>query len=281
MNVAHEQGHEQVVMQKLGPARVLRVGLLRIRLLRVGSLQFAGLLCSMLACKTEADKVCLSQFASAQSVVLKVEAEDLASVNGSVAALDTAVATCTAAGRSGEVAELQKAHAQLSGHRDRLLRREEMVRQRTELSPSELTELIKSGDPKCPRGQGYVQGKSGQRIRCVGPQPIDMNAAQAEEYFKGRGYKVTAGSTSLERRFEYGAELLVFSYTEPAQGPPDCVTLYPPPEMSWQEATARVTGVAPGRLKADRPIMRGGGPLSLAIEESAAKVVARIGNCKG
>ena len=229
-------------------------------------------------CKSEADRACLSQFESAQGVVMGVQAEDLDSVSGSVAAVEGAIATCTAAGQSGEVEELGKARAQLAQHRDRLIRRNEMRAQRTELSPEELARLVEHGDPKCPRGQGYLHARSGKRIACVGPQPIDMNRAQAEEYFKGRGYRLLPGTSDAELRFEYGAELVVLSYADSAAAP-RCLTLYPPPDRSWQEATARLTGVAPARLKANQPIRRPSGPLPLSVEESPDKVIARIGTC--
>jgi hypothetical protein len=238
----------------------------------------AALLAS--ACKSPEAKACVDQFASAQAVVMKVEAEDLASVVGSVAAVEEALGTCKAAGRNGEVEELGKAHAQLAAHRDRLLRRAEMMAERTELSPEELATLVKSGDPQCPRGQAYLHRKSGKHITCVGPQPVDMSRARAEEYFKVRRYKLSAGASPSELRVEYGAELVVFAYADPTQAP-RCVTLYPPPDQSWQEATARLTGVAPARLKPNQPIRRPSGPLPFALEESAEKIVARIGDCSG
>lgn len=253
---------------------------IRRLLIKLAPLVSAGAV--MAGCKTEADRACLSQFASAQAVVVKVEAEDIASVNGSVAALETALETCKGAGRSGEVEELTQAHAQLAAHKDRLVRRDEMRRQRTELSPEELKKRIESGDPKCPRGQAYLHAKSGQRIRCTGPQPVDMNGAQAEEYFRGRGYKVSTGTSPLELRFEHGAELLVFRYGEPGRSTaPQCVVLYPSPDMSWQEAIARTTGVAPARLKPDQPIRTAAGQRLLKVDESAESVIARIGDCHG
>jgi hypothetical protein len=233
-----------------------------------------------LGCKSAADQACLDQFTSAQNVVMQVEAEDLASVRGSVAAVEEARGTCVAAGRTSEVEELGKARDQLSAHRDRLVRRAEMRERRSEASPEALAELAKSGDPKCPRGQGYVQQKTGKRIVCVGPQPVDMNRVQAEQYFRGRGYKLQPGNSPLELRFEYGAELVVFAYADAAgvEGP-RCVTVYPSPDRSWQEATARLTGIDPARLKANQPIRRSTGALGFAVEESTEKVVARIGDC--
>jgi hypothetical protein len=242
----------------------------------------AGSAVAGIGCKSEADRACLDQFTSSQATVLEVKAEDLASVDASVAAIGAALRACEAAGRGGEVEELTKAHNQLSAHKDRLVRRAEMLAQRTELAPGELEKLVSTGDPKCPRGQGYLHGKSGKRIRCVGPQPIDMTSEQAEQYFKGRGYKLSRGVSPLELRFEYGAELLVFSYSEPLNaGPPRCVALYPSPDMSWQEATARLTGASPARLSPGRPIVGAARPLALKVEESAQKVSAHIGDCSG
>jgi hypothetical protein len=211
---------------------------------------------------------------------MKVEAEDLSSVTASVAAVEEALGTCATTGQRAEAEELGKARDQLSAHRDRLVRRAEMLARRTEVSPEELAVLVKSGDPKCPRGQGYLHQKSGKRITCVGPQPVDMNRAQAEAYFKGRGYKQLPGGSPSELRFEYGAELLVFGYGDAAGAEaPRCVTFYPPPDRSWQEVTARLTGVPPARLKANQPIPRATGALAFALEESPQKVIARIGNC--
>jgi hypothetical protein len=238
------------------------------------------LLAALSACRSPAEDACVQQFASAQNVVMQVASEDLASVTGSVAAVEEARGTCLAAGRNAEAEELAKALAQLTTHRDRMLRRAEMLAQRTQLSPEELARIVDAGDPKCPRGQGYLHEKSGKRIVCVGPQPVDMSRAQAEEYFKGRGYKQLPGGTPQELRFEYGAELLVLTYADTSgSSAPSCVTVYPPPDRSWQEATARLTGVAPARLKANQPIRRAGGPLAFALDESPQKVVARLGSC--
>jgi hypothetical protein len=248
--------------------------------------QFRLLLgCSLIAillgggCKSAGARACADQFGRAQDVVMKIDAEDLASVSGSVAAVEEAMQTCRAAGRQGDVDELDKARLQLSQHRDRLLRREEMLERRTEVSPDELARLLKEGDPKCPRGQGYMHGKSSKRIVCVGPQPVDMNRSQARDYFKSRGYKLSANPDASELRFEYGAELVVFAYAGDAAAAPRCVTLYPPPDRSWQESTARLTGVAPARLKPNQPIRRSSGSLPFALDESAQKVIARIGSC--
>lgn len=235
------------------------------------------LLLAAAGCKSAADEACLAQVSSAQAIVMKVEPEDLASVSASVAAVEAAQDTCRTAGRSGEVEELGKAREQLGQHRDRLVRRNELREKQRELGPEELARLIAKGDPGCPRGQGYLHSRSGKHIVCIGPQPVDMTRAQAEDYFRGRGYRRQPESSDAELRFEYGAELVVLRYD--GDGAPRCVILYPPPDRSWQELTARLTGVDPGRLKANQPIVRGGRAMPFTLEESPRKVVAQIGSC--
>lgn len=252
--------------RSVGSARLLRLGLAVFCLISVG-------------CKSEAEQACVDELVSAQAVVMKVKAEDLASVEESVAAVAAALASCEAAKRSSEVAELAQAQQQLSMHRDRLLWRAERREQR-ELLPEELDKLVKSGDTKCPRGQAYLHAKSGRRIRCEGAQVIDMSSAQAQAYLAGRGYKTSHGATPGELRFEYGGELMVFSYPErDATKPPRCVVSYPPPDRSWQETTARITGVAPARLKPGRAIPSALGPRELRVEDGPDKVRVHIGAC--
>jgi hypothetical protein len=242
-----------------------------------GFIVVASLLAAMPGCNSAADEACLGQFSSAQAVVMKVEPEDLASVSASVAAVEAARETCRAAGRTGEVEELDKAHTQLTAHRDRLVRRNELRDKQRDIAPEELARLVDRGDPSCPKGQGYLHARSGKRIVCVGPQPVDMTRAQAEQYFRGRGYRRQPESNDAELRFEYGAELVVLRYE--GDGAPRCVILYPPPDRSWQEMTARLTGVAPARLKPNQPIVRAGRAVPFTLEESPRKVVAQIGSC--
>ncbi|HLV20848.1 MAG TPA: hypothetical protein VKZ49_08195, partial [Polyangiaceae bacterium] len=114
-----------------------------------------------------------------------------------------------------------------------------------------------------------------KEIRCTGPQPIGMSLKQAREYYEKRGYKLEQSPNRL--RAEYGAELVVFDYA--GGGPPSCVTLYPPPGMSWQEFTARMSGARPDQLERTKRITRDGETLPVAVEEGPNKQIVRIGAC--
>lgn len=235
---------------------------------------------ALAGCRTEADQACVSAFESAQAVVLAVDGKRLDSLDTSIGAVDAAIQTCEAAGRSSEVQELQKAKSNLSSHRDVVFRNEEMKRARTERSPKEIEQLAQSGDPLCPRGQAYVHGKSGKRIRCTGPQPAQMDWLEARAYFKRRGYAITENAEATRLRLAYGAETLVFDYARPdSDEAAACITLYPSPDRSWQESTSRITGVSPGRIKSGRPLRMGRVSRPLRVEDDPNRVIVWLGDC--
>jgi hypothetical protein len=230
------------------------------------------------ACHNEQTESCLQYFERAQHVVRDVDSSKADRVRGSLDAVQSALSACKAASRQREVAELQKAANQLSGH---LAYLEKKVNQRETkaLTATELEALTKTGDPDCPKGQAYRHRASGKEIRCMGPQLAEMALDQAKAYFEGRGHKGTVEGVRLKA--EYGAELIEYTY-ESATGsrPANCVVFYPPPGMSWQEAAARVTGVAPNRLEPEKPIRLAGRSVPLAVNEEKSQVSISLGDCR-
>ena len=236
------------------------------------------LLASTLACSKET-RLCQSELEAAQRVVLEVDGGSMEGVRKSLSAVESAHAACEKAERWDERNELLKARNQLRAHLDTLQRRATDPG-RKKLSPEELEKMAKSGDPTCPRGQGYRHGASGKDIRCVGPQVVEMGFAAARDYFDKRGYKLTQEPPGTLKA-EYGAERFELAYESPTdEKGPKCFTLQPPPEMSWQEATARVTGISPERLKPVGTVATKHGPKPLLVQASETKALVRIGECR-
>jgi len=211
-------------------------------------------------------------------VVLEVDASSMESVRTSLNAVEGAVTACDQAERYKDKNELVKARNQLRAHLDTLQRRATEPGRR-KLTPEEVEKLVKTGDPSCPRGQGYRHGATGKDIRCVGPQLVEMGYAEARAYFDKRGYKLTQEPPGTLKA-EYGAERFVLSYETPSDvKPPRCFTLQPAPELSWQEATARVTGISPERLKPTGTVATKDGPRPLLVQAAETKALVRIGDC--
>jgi hypothetical protein len=239
---------------------------------------FASVATFCTSCSEETRK-CHALMTTAQGIVNGVDSKDISSVEHSLSAVESALAACQAAGRATEVDELTRAKNELAAHRDYLSRKanEPKRRKRTD---EELAELVRHGDPDCPKGQMYKDATTRKDIRCTGAEPVDMAFRKAQDYFNGRGYKTTTTPSPPTLEAEYGAELWVYTYTTADDpGPPRCLTLYPPPDMSWQEATARATGTPPQRLDKADSVKTDHGIVPLHVESTDKKVVVRIGDC--
>jgi len=107
-----------------------------------------------------------------------------------------------------------------------------------------------------------------------------MTRKRAEEYFAERGYAVKRSDSPPTLRAELGAELFVFTHDGTGDdAAPRCLSVYPPPGMSWQEAAARVTGVPPQKLDKASTVRTGRGTLPMKVTDTEKKVLVEIGDC--
>lgn len=217
-----------------------------------------------------------------QVIVKEVDSKSESSVAESLAGVEKARLACEKAERHEEVDQLLKARNQLKGHLD-FMKKKKQDRGSRKLSPGEVEQLIKKGDPGCPRGQAYKHRGTGKEIRCTGGQPVDMSFADAKSYWEGRGFKSSVGKTPAALKLEYGAELFIYTFASVDDArPAQCVDIYPPPGMSWQEAVSRATGIGPHKLKKGAPvrIKRGQVPVEIVGSDAEPTMQVRIGHCK-
>jgi hypothetical protein len=227
---------------------------------------------------SEETRRCQSLMTSAQGVVNKVDGKDRASVETSLAAVETARAACEKAGRNTEQDELVKAKNELQAHLDYMKRKANQPPP-TKQTAEQIAELVKKGDPGCPKGQLYRRSPT-EEIRCTGPQMIDMNWKTAETFFTNRGYKMTTTDSPPTLKAEYGAELVIYKFAAPKDDKPArCLTYYPAPGIPWQEATGRVTGTALKKLENAKSIKTDHGELPLRVDASDTKLILYIGEC--
>lgn len=245
---------------------------------RVGVFFFVSMCAA--ACNREKIEKCHELMEASQPVVRDVAPNSVESVARAADAVQAALFACKEAKRETEASELDAAHEKLTRHLAALKQREAREDAR-KLSPEELKRLVERGDPDCPKGQAYRHRASGKEIRCIGPQPIGMNFARAKRYFEARGYNLLNGPRPEEIVAEYGAEKFVFAYARPGDArPPRCVTVFPPPGMSWQEAVARLTGASPQKLERDASVPTPIGKLPLSVEEGKNELTVKLGSCE-
>jgi len=224
----------------------------------------AGLL-GLMGCDPEA-KLCRERMQSAQAVVAEVDGKSIASVERSLAAVTEAHAACEKAKLGSEREQLLQAKRELAAQRE-LLEQRESRKKISAPTAAELGELVKNGDPSCPKGQAYKPKDAKNEVRCTGPQLVDMSLAALSTYFGDRRFKLTVKDDPKTLRAEHGAETFVFTFSGANESAPSCVTAYAPSGMSWQEVAARLTGAAPERLKLDQPVKSAKGEqLKLQVE---------------
>jgi hypothetical protein len=243
-------------------------------------LAFAGAVFAwgLVACDAES-RACRSQFESAQGVVMNVKSDNTDGLRGALSALDAAIMACDKAKLGHEKDELLKAKNQISAHLE-VLERRAARKKKARPTPEQLAELVKNGDPDCPKGQAYLHGTAKKEIRCTGPQLVELGIEDAKEYFSDRRYKITTSASPPQLKAEFGAELYVFDYQKPDDAQAArCVSIFPAPGISWEELVSKLTGVGPEKLKAGEPIKSARGPLPLKVENTENKVVARVGSC--
>lgn len=234
-------------------------------------------MCGLFACDPNA-KVCHERMTSAQAIVSQVDSKSVASLQQSLTAVSEAHAACEKAKLGDEREQLLKAKHEISAQLN-LLEQRANRKKRQAPSADELARLVKSGDPTCPKGQAYKPKGGKDEVRCTGPQIADMSAAEVKAYYSDRHFKITSQDNPAEVRAEQGSELYVFAYDKLGDAAPRCVTAYAAPGLSWQELTARLTGMAPEKLKLDAPVKSGRGELQLKVEHPTDKPTVRLGSC--
>lgn len=235
-------------------------------------------LVGLLGCDPEA-KLCRERMQSAQGVVAQVDGKSRASVEQSLAAVSEAHDACEKAKLGSEREQLLKAKNELSAQRD-LLQRRESKKKLAAPTAAELAELVKRGDPSCPKGQAYKPKDSKSEVRCTGAQLVDMSRAALETYFGERRFKLTSQDDPPSLRAEHGAETFVFSFERGDESAPRCVTAYAVSGVSWQEVAARLTGASPEKLKLDQPVKSAKGEL-LALKVERPTDQPKVTLCHG
>lgn len=224
-------------------------------------------------CQGAEVKECRDRYLVTHAQVGAVDPNDLASVNAAIDAVRANLDVCERAKLTEETKQLSGALRKLESQGAFL----EFQGSQKELTPEQLEMLEKQGDPDCPKGQVYQYKKSGKRIRCTGSQILVMNQEQAKTYFGGRGFKLSETGDKLKA--ERGSESYTFDYAEGPGNAAQCIVVFSPPGVAWQETVARLTGAAPARLKIGSPVRVGKSDISYSLEADPVQAILRFGTC--
>ena len=218
---------------------------------------------------------------AAQTELDGLEASSLDALDRGLRAVKDAENACREAGRDEETKKLAEAALRIEGQIE-LVKSRQAEREARKRTPEQIAKLVKEGDPDCPKGSAYKHRDSGKEIRCTGMLPVDLSFAQAKKYFTAAGYRFPAHDDPNTLVAEQGSERFVFRYRRPNDSAPAaCVMIYPRSDRSWQEMVSRLTGSPPEKLEPGKPVKAGTRSLSLSVEDTDKKVLARLGDCPG
>lgn len=225
-------------------------------------------------CESADVKQCREQYLKAHELVTNVNTSDLDSVRQALDAVEPTLEACKRASLAEEQDQLISVQRKLESHRTYL----EHMQNKKPLTEDELAVLVEKGDPQCPQGTAYMYGKSDKKIRCIGPQIVDMNWKQARAYFEHRSFKLREDGPKLEA--ESGSVSYKYSFSRAQDnGAARCLKIFSPPGIAWQETLARVTGERPQRIKQGEPVKTASGKRPFTLIEDDVQAILEIGVC--
>lgn len=225
------------------------------------------------ACQAAEVRTCRDNYLTTHAQVASVDMNDLASVEAAFGAVESNLAPCVKANLAEETKQLNIAKRKLESQATYL----RQIANRKELTPEEVDELGKKGDPDCPKGQSYQHKKTGKNVRCTGPQILAMNRKEAKTLFTNRGFKITEQANGLKA--EQGSQSYSFEYGSGPDARATCVVVFSEPGIAWQETVTRVSGVMPQRLKEGTPLLLGKEEIPYTLEADPIQAILRFGTC--
>jgi hypothetical protein len=208
------------------------------------------------------------------TLISGVDTNVLESVEKGLSSVQSSLDICERAHANEEVKQLKQVQRKLQSHQGYLKQASNKP-----VSEQQLASLVQQGDPDCPAGQAYQYQSSGQKIRCSGPQLVDMNWRQVETYFTSRDYKLSKLDSKL--RAEYGSESFTYSFARTEdENPASCLTMFGAPGIAWQEVVARATGVNPQALRKEQAVSTKQRKLALGLIEDQTQAIIKLGDCE-
>lgn len=153
----------------------------------------------LLGCQSPEVKACHTAMTTSQGALLSVDKESRASVESVLAEVEKARDACKSAGLKSETKSTEDAVRSL---RTLLEVQQERAKraQVKPLSPEEQAELIKKGDPSCPRGEAYQLGEPSKLVSSSSGRPAHRRSVCAlwrSPASLGRRQRLACSASSL------------------------------------------------------------------------------------
>ncbi len=229
-------------------------------------------------CQSPEVKGCHAAMTTSQGALLSIDKESRASVESVLAEVEKARAACVKAGLKSETKSTEEAVRNLRT----LLEVQEERAKRAKvkpLSPEEKTELIKKGDPSCPRGEAYHLDEPPKLVRCTGATLFEMDEKTARSALERDGFRFLTEPGQKVQKAEHGSKTFLLEFGD-SNAPPICVRALAKPGVPWQETAARLLGIQPQKLMAGKKVSTKRGEVLVQIEGAPPQETVLLGDCE-
>lgn len=233
---------------------------------------------ALLGCQSPEVKACHSAMTTSQGALLSIQKEDRASVEAVLAEVEKARDACAKAGLKSETKDTEDAVRNLRT----LLEMQEERAKRVKVkppTPEEQAELLKKGDPSCPRGEAYQLGEPPKLVRCTGATLFEMDERAARAALERDGFRFLTAPGEKVQKAEHGSKTFLLEFGEPS-APPVCLRALAKPGVPWQETAARLLGVQPQKLMAGKKVSTKRGEVLVQIEGAPPQETVLVGECE-
>ena len=231
---------------------------------------------TVLGCKSEEEKICEQLVKSSEVTLLSMNPTQKDSVTRTVAELKKTLQACQAA-HSAEVGEIKMGLTNVEHHLSRL----EKGEIKTPPPPPgslELADLEKTGDPACPKGQGYQHPVLKKLIKCSGPTMVERTYKQVLEYFEKHHIQAATKEAmirGLQSDITYTYQFDKVNSEQAAI----CLTLDAPKNKKKNELISFATNIEVDKIKVEEGVVIAGRTVPVKTSESDSGINVVIGDC--
>lgn len=230
-----------------------------------------------LGCEDKAQTDCNARVQGAEVRMVATNLKDKKSIEATMDELKGALAACGKAGDQAATKDIDEAIDNFSQHLVKLEQSKDLPKAAAIQSVT-TEELLKSGDPNCPRGQSWMHPALQKEILCSGPSLFEMKPSEAITHLPRTGFALNKKGEVLEFRRKERVYRYHFDKLK-AEASARCLQIGLAAEETVQQGVAMATGVQLSKIELGKPVPLQGREIALTFDDKERAV--SLGDCEG
>ena len=229
-----------------------------------------------IGCQSDEEVLCKALIKSSETELRELDEFSLSELKLTVGTLKKTHQTCEAAGKklsAGDALEaISNLQIQIQAIEKGKIPKDMEARERAQ------KKLILSGDPECPKGQGYKALDGKNVIQCTGVQAIQLTRNALDSRILATGARSHKSSDGKQVTQMMGTTRVAYFFNDDTTTA-QCIVATNQKETPWQVLTSQVTGVQPGLLKKTATLSLPKRTVAFELRETGQMQVILLGEC--